>query len=295
MKWRRYVGIDMQCGEIRVVALRRRWRKGGQLVGSHICSIPGGPIPEDLRQISPASRQTLVTALQDALLPIVNKERRVALSMPDRCGYVMTLDIDRFPRLRGEGKEVVAWQIGKLLPVLSELQFDYQVLTRSAGGAVRLLVIAAEKEIIGEYENLISQAGFIPKHIGFYGLNVYRHWHYRLDPEGDAILVSLNQEGIVVQSFRGGILEYYRARAVGNQVPRQVQELHRIVAGYGREFSGRGRFKAYLHADKPVEPGAQEALNECFGRKVQLLEGHAGSPPALAAALGAAECMMMGG
>lgn len=295
MKWRQYVGIDMQSDEIRVVSLRKRWRKGGQLVGSHLCPTPGGSNPADLRQLSPASRQALITTLHDAILPLVIKERRIALSLPDHCGYVLTLDIDRFPRLRGEGKEVVAWQLGKLLPGLSELQFDYQVLTRSAGGAVRLLVIAAEKEVVGEYEKLISQAGFIPEHIGFYGLNVYRHWRYRLDPEGDAILVSLNQEGIVVQSFRDGVLEYYRARAVGGQISRQLQELHRIVAGYGREFSGRGRFKAYLHADEPVEHAAHEALNECFGRKVQLLEGHADSPPALAAALGAAERMMMGG
>ena len=295
MKSRRYVGIDMQRGEIRAVSLRKRWRKGGQLVGSHICTIPGDSIPEDLRQISPGARQALIKTLHEALLPIVIKERRVALSLPDHCGYVMTLEVDRFPRLRGEGKEVVAWQIGKLLSGLSELQFDYQVLTRSPGGGVRLLVIAAEKDVVAAYENLIRQAGFIPEQVGFYGLNVYRHWRYRLDPEGDAILVSLNQEGIVVQSFRDGVLEYYRSRAVGGQVSRQVQELHRIVAGYGREFSGRGRFRAYLHADKPVEQAAQEALNECFGRKVQLLEGHADSPPALAAALGAAERMMMGG
>lgn len=295
MKWRRYVGIDMQCGEIRIVSLRRRWRKGGQLVGSHICPIPGGSLPEDLRKLSSAHRQALITTLHEALLPVVFKERRVALSLPDHCGYVMTLDIDRFPRLRGEGKEVVAWQMAKLLPGLSELHFDYQVLTRAAGGAVRLLVIAAEKEVVGVYENLFREAGFMPQQIGFYGLNVYRHWRYRLDPEGDAILVSLNQEGIVVQSFRDGVLEYYRARAVGSQVSRQVQELHRIVAGYGREFSGRGRFRAYLHVDKPVEQAALEALNECFGRRVQLLEGHADSPPALAAAFGAAERMMMGG
>ena len=295
MKWRRYVGVDMQCGEIRVVALRRRWRKGGQLVGSQISSIPGGSFPDDIRRISPSFRQLLVTTLHDALLPVVFKEHRVAISLPDHCGYVMTLDIDKFPRLRGEGKQVVAWQIGKVLPGLSDLQFDYQVLTRSAGGSVRLLVIATEKEVVRCYEELIGAAGFIPVHIGFYGLNVYRHWRYRLDPEGDALLVSLNQEGIIVQSYRDGVLEYYRARAVGGQLSRQVQELHRIVAGYGREFSGRGRFRAYLHCDRPVELAALEALNECFGRKVQLLEGHAGSPPALAAALGAAERMMMGG
>ncbi len=295
MKWRRYVGVDMQCGEIRVVALRRRWRKGGQLVGSQICSIPSGSFPEDLRRISPSFRQTLVTTLHDVLPPVVFKERRVALSLPDHCGYVMTLDIEKFPRLRGEGKQVVAWQLGKVLPGLSDLQFDYQVLTRSGGGSVRLLVIAAEKEVVSCYEDLFGQAGFIPEHIGFYGLNVYRHWRYRLDPEGDAILVSLNQEGIIVQSYRDGVLEYYRARPVGGQLSRQVQELHRIVAGYGREFSGRGRSRAYLHADKPLEHAALEALNECFGRKVHLLEGHADSPPALAAALGAAERMMMGG
>lgn len=295
MRWRRYVGVDMQGSEIRVVALRRRWRKGGQLVESQIRPMPGGSSIEDFRRLTPSSHQDLVSSLREALLPVVAKERRVALSLPDRCGYIMTLTVDRLSRFPGEGREVVAWQLGKLLSGISDLQFDYQVLRRSPGGAAHLLVVAAETKVLRWYENLFYEIGFIPEHIGFYGLNVYRHWRYRLDPEGDAILVSMNQEGLIVQSYRDGTLEYYRGRAVGGQVSRQVQELHRIVAGYGQEFSGRGRFRVFLHAEKPVESATQEALNECFGRKVQLLEGHAGCSPALVAALGSAERMMMGG
>jgi Tfp pilus assembly PilM family ATPase len=286
----------MQGDEIRAVALRRRWRKGGQLLESRIQAMPKTPSGSDDTLLIPASSETaLVSALRDTLQPVALGERRVAVSLPDHCGYVLTLNIENFSRSHREARGVVAWQVGNLLPGLSNLHLDYQVLRREIGGAARLLVIAIEKEILGRYENFIQQAGYIPEYISFYGLNLYRHWRYRLDPEGDAILFSMNEEGIVIQSYRDGVMEYYRARAVGGEASHQVQELHRIVTGYGREFTGSGRFGVFLHADKPVEQATQEALSECFGRKVQLLEGNADSPPALAAALGAAECMMMGG
>jgi hypothetical protein len=50
----------------------------------------------------------------------------------------------------------------------------------------------------------------------------------------------------------------------------------------------------FLHADRGVERSVVEAINECFGRKAEVLEGHGDSPLVLAAALGAAECLMMG-
>jgi Tfp pilus assembly PilM family ATPase len=297
MKWRRYIGVDMRGNEIRVAGLRRNWRRGAELLQSRVKKIMPVPISGDsLKEMSQTTEQALVKSLRQVLTPVTQNERRLALSLPDRCGYVMNLKLERFSRSRKEGMEVVMWQVRKLLPAISDLQADYQVLQRSATGSVRVLVVAIEKRLLGLYENLIREAGFIPEYVGFYGLNVYRHWRYRLEPEGDAILVIMNEDGIILQTYRDGVLEYYQARAVGGQDARQVQELHRIVAGgRSQHFSGLGRCRVFLHAEKAVEAATLEALNECFGRKLQILEGDEENPPALTAALGAAECVMMGG
>jgi Tfp pilus assembly PilM family ATPase len=296
MTRRRYVGVDIHDDEIRIAGLRRGLRRDGQALVSRIESVPGLLGAKDLKGMDPSAEQSLVASLREVLQAVALKERRVAVSLPDRYGYVMNLQLDSFSRSRKEGMEIVMWQMHKLLPGLAELQVDYQVLQRSSGGPVHVLVVAMEKQTLGLYENLFHKAGFIPEMIGFHGLHIYRHWRYRLDTEEDAILVITNEDGIIVQTYRKGVLEYYRARAVGAQVAHQVQELHRIVAG-GRahEFSGLGRCRVFLHADDTVAPATIEALSECFGRKVQVLEGHAHISPALAAALGAAECLMMGG
>lgn len=295
MKWRRYIGVDLHDKEIRVAALRRRWRKGGQLIGQQVLATPGSLGPAAEAQPGATYEPAQLASLRDTLMSLALREQRVAVSLPDRFGYVLLLEIDSFSRSRREGREVVAWQIGNLLPGLSDPHFDFQVLRRSPGGAARVLVVAIEREVLRRYENLLQQTGFVPGYVGFYGLNLYRFWRYRLDPDGDAVLVSINEDGVILQSYRDGVLDYYRARAVGGQVSHQVQELHRIVAGGGQEFAGRGRFRIFLHVDQPLQPETEEALNECFGRKVQVLEGHGGCSPALAAAVGAAERLMMGG
>lgn len=295
MNRRRYIGIDLHDGNIRVAGMHRRWRNGVQLFDSRIENMPSDMTLEALKHASPATEQAFIKLLQKLLLPIVLKERRLALSLPDRCGYVMTMDVAGFTRSSKVGRELVAWQLRKLLPGLANLQFDYQVLKRAAGGNVQLLVVAMEKQDLDIYETLFQKAGFILQTVGFFGLNVYRHWRYRLDPKGDAILLSMNEDGIIIQTYRDSVLSYYRAGAVGSQISHQLQELHRIVAGCSQEFSARGRARVFLHADMPVEGTTLDALNECFGRKVLLLKGHEHIPPALAAAQGAAERMMMGG
>lgn len=295
MNRRRYIGIDLHDGNMRVAGMYRRWRKGAHLFASRIESMPMAMMLEALKQASPDAEQMFIKSLHKLLLPIAPNERRLALSLPDKCGYVMTMDVAGFTRSRKEGREVVAWQLRKLLPGLADLHFDYQTLKRAAGGNVHLLVVAIEKQVLDRYETLFQKAGFILQTVGFFGLNVYRHWRYRLDPEGDAILLSMNEDGIIIQTYRDSVLEYYRAGAVGSQISHQLQELHRIVAGCAQEFSARGRARVFLHADKPVKGATLDALNECFGRKVLLLKGHGHISPALAAAQGAAERMMMGG
>ncbi|ABA88926.1 type II secretion system ATPase PulM, putative [Syntrophotalea carbinolica DSM 2380] len=295
MKRRRYIGIDLHDGNMRIAGMHRRWRKGAQLFASRIENMPKDMTLESLKQASPEAEQVFVNSLHKLLLPIASKERRLALSLPDRCGYVMTMDVAGFTRSRKESREVVAWQLRKLLPGIADLHFDYQVLKRTGGGKAHLLVVAMEKQALDRYETLFQKAGFILHTVGFFGLNIYRHWRYRLDPEGDAILLAMNEDGIIVQTYRDSVLSYYRAGAVGSRISHQLQELHRIVAGCAQDFSPRNRARVFLHADRPVDETTLDALNDCFGRKVLLLTGHGHISPALAAAQGAAERMMMGG
>jgi Tfp pilus assembly PilM family ATPase len=294
MTWRRYVGVDIHDTQLRIAALRKRWRKGGLPVDGRVVDLQHSLEPARLRELDSGQRTGLLAALHDAIQTVAVGEKRIALSLPDRCGYVLPMEIEGFPRLRGEGMAMIDWQLKKLLPGCSGLQFDYQVLKREPGNPTRLLVIAAEKSLLGLYQELLQDAGFSSVHVSFHGLNLYRHWRYRLDPEGDAILVVMTEDGVNLQIYRAGRLEYYNSRRTGAESDRQVQELHRIVAGYAREFSGRIRHRLFLHADRGVERSVVEAINECFGRKAEVLEGHGDSPLVLAAALGAAECLMMG-
>lgn len=291
---RRYVGIDFHTGNIRLAVLGKKWRKGGLLLGGQVHKPGVSLAASSLGGISAGEKKQLAGWLREVLLPLTGNEKRVGLSLPDRYGSILTLAIENFTRMPGEGREVVGWQLKKMLPGRPELHFDYQVLRREADGTARLLVVAAEKEKLGLYENLTMEAGFTPTFISFYGLSLYRHWRYRLDPEGNAILVALHDEGIHFQVYRDGVLEYYKSRATGVEPVHKIQELHRIVAGYGREPSGRARHRLFLHTDRPAERALLDSLGELFGCKVQVLEGSADSPPLLAAAVGTAECMMGG-
>jgi hypothetical protein len=160
-----------------------------------------------------------------------------------------------------------------------------------------------EEAVLRQYEELLAEAGFCPVQIGFHGLELYRHLRYRLDSEGDAVLLVLNGEGITVQYYQHGILEYYRFRPVGGQWQEQVRELHRLLAGCRRDLPGILRAGIFLYREGTIHEDLLVALTECFNRPVQVMDGSGreagkapgtGEMPALAAALGAAERLMTG-
>jgi type IV pilus assembly protein PilM len=304
MNRRRFLGIDVRPGAMCAVALLQRLRQGPRLAGGQGCDLSDGLLRPGRHEANIRVPRAFVSAVRELLRPLADGERRVALVLPDHCGYTLVLSVDSAFRTRREGRDILAWQLGNLLPGAASLELDFQVLRRSADGSLRVLVVAVEEAILGQYEELLAEAGFCPVQIGFHGLELYRHLRYRLDSEGDAVLLVLNGEGITVQYYQDGILGFYRFRPVGAPWQEQIRELHRLLAGCRRDVPGLLRARIFLYREGTVSENLLAALAECFNRPVQVMDGAGreggkaladGEVPALAAALGAAERLMTGG
>ena len=108
------------------------------------------------------ARLATIAAVKKALEAVALKERRTTLVLPDAAVRVLLLDFDQMPAKADEALAVVRFRLKKLLPFdADDALVSYQVMS-STRGMVRVLAVAIPREVLGEYEAMVREAGFEP-------------------------------------------------------------------------------------------------------------------------------------
>ena len=78
------------------------------------------------------------------------------------CGAGVVLDFDQLPSKPVEALPVVRFRLKKLLPFdAEEAVVSYQVMS-SAKDPVHVLAVAMPKDVLDEYEGVVTAAGYLP-------------------------------------------------------------------------------------------------------------------------------------
>lgn len=131
-----------------------------QVAGS---PLPPGAVVPSLKLGNIVDRIAVIAALKRTLGAVqLGKERDVTLIVPDTSVRVLLLDFDEIPSKAEEALSVLRFRLAKLLPFNPELaQISYQVMSRHAL-VLQVLVVAAPREVLAEYESAVREAGFEP-------------------------------------------------------------------------------------------------------------------------------------
>src|SRR6185312_9895109 len=90
------------------------------------------------------------------------RSRDVTLVVPDAAVRVLLLDFDQLPSKMAEALPVVRFRLKKLLPFdADEAAVSYQVMSSDKDG-VRVVAVAMPREVLGEYEGVVTEAGYLP-------------------------------------------------------------------------------------------------------------------------------------
>ena len=92
----------------------------------------------------------------------VERSRDVTLVVPDAAVRVLLLDFDQLPSKMAEALPVVRFRLKKLLPFdADDAVVSYQVMS-SAKDLVRVLAVAMPRDVLEEYEGVVTAAGYLP-------------------------------------------------------------------------------------------------------------------------------------
>jgi type IV pilus assembly protein PilM len=130
--------------------------------------VPAGAVVPGLKAGNLVDRQGVTAAVRKALDEVSGKGsdrspgRHVTVVVPDATVRVLLLDFDQLPSKAVEALPVVRFRLKKLLPFDADTAaVSYQVLASERGG-VRVLAVAMPKDVLEEYEGVVTAAGYLP-------------------------------------------------------------------------------------------------------------------------------------
>src|ERR1700761_6500729 len=90
------------------------------------------------------------------------RQRDVTLVVPDAAVRVLFLEFDELSSKEAEVLPMVRFRLKKLLPFdADQAAVSYQVMS-STKGLVKMLVVAMPKDVLTEYEGVVTAAGYQP-------------------------------------------------------------------------------------------------------------------------------------
>lgn len=232
-----------------------------------------GGVAPGLKVGNIVDRAGVVAAVRGALDDVAGKGservvgRDVTVVIPDAAVRVLLLDFDQLPSKAAEALPVVRFRLKKLLPFDADsAAVSYQVMS-SERGIVRVMAVAMPKDVLDEYEGVVTAAGYLPGAVlpstlaALAGLDA---------AEAPALVVNAGSGGVTTAIVKGGVLLLHRAldlSAAANDAV--VVEAVAIVDGSatggawaGQEPGGYDRFdaEAAMQSSVVVKAELREAI-----------------------------------
>jgi len=130
---------------IGVVAARQQTALDAAAITAFASLLPGSVVPALNAPNFPYPAR-IVAALRQALDPIVERDRKLTLVIPDAAVRVLLLDFDSLPEKPADVLPIIRFRLRKLLPFeVDDAAVSYQVMTRH-----------------DEYEGVVREAGYEP-------------------------------------------------------------------------------------------------------------------------------------
>jgi type IV pilus assembly protein PilM len=268
---RNYLGLEIYHLGLRAVAIQRRG-SGFALTGGQTLKFSEGVLQPSVLEPNIRKPEAFVDGVREVLLPLARREKRVAVALPDTSGHTYLLDVDTPFKSHSEGLEIVRWQIKEMLPPqMKAYAADFQVIEERESGGRRVLVSVLARDVLTQYEELLSQAGFAAGLIDFHALNLYNAYHSRIELGSDFFLIGVDENQLCMLAFENQMLDLCRTKTVPEDPERIFQEINRSMVGYRRSHGSMTRMKVHLHTNWPEPAELHEAVKSAFEREVELL------------------------
>lgn len=247
------VGLDIGSSSIKVVQLKAS-KRGYQLVNFGIEPIP----PQTIVDGTIMNQGAVVDAIRDLFVKLHIRQKQVAIAI---AGHSVIIKKVTVPKMTPEELEAqIPWEAEHHIPFSKDdVYIDHQVLNpNTPQGQMELLLVAAKKEVVGDYEAAAREAQLDPVIVDVAAFTVQNAYDLNYDtaPNDTVVLINVGAAISNINILSNGVSAFTRDVTIGgNAFTEEIQK--QLNVGYDEaeayKVGGAGGSEAHEVVPQEVE------------------------------------------
>lgn len=218
------IGLDIGASSVKAVEIALKSRdKGFELRSLGQASLPS----EAIVQGAFLNSSAIVDAIREAVDSGRISGKDVAASVSGHSVIVKRVNLPQMSR--EELEDQIQWEAEQYIPFdVNEVNLDFQILDSNEDeGQMDVLLVAAKKDLIDDYVQVITEAGLNPVAIDVAGFAIQNAYELNYEQEADAVvaLVNIGAQVVNINVLRNGIPAFTRDIMTGGaQYTEEIQK-----------------------------------------------------------------------
>jgi type IV pilus assembly protein PilM len=264
------VGLDIGSSTVKAVELSIKG-KGRDFDLTHlgVAKLPSESIVQGAFLNSSAIVDTVREAIDNAKI----RTKNVAVAVSGHSVIVKKVNLPMMSR--DELDEQIRWEAEQYIPFdVNEVNLDFQILndgeSEDSAGQMGVLLVAAKKDLIDDYVQVITEAGLVPAVVDVASFAVENAFNSNYDsaPEDVVALVNIGAEVVNINILANGIPAFTRdITTAGNQYTEEIQKALSVTFDEAEriKLGGRARDESQDVVPQEVEQAMQSVSETVIG------------------------------
>ncbi len=218
------IGLDIGSSSVKAVEITQKSKdKGFELRSLGQAALPN----EAIVQGAFLNSSAIVDSIREAIDSGRINGKDVAASVSGHSVIVKRVNVPQMTR--DELEDQIQWEAEQYIPFdVNEVNLDFQILdANEEEGHMDVLLVAAKKDLIDDYYQVITEAGLTPVAIDVAGFAVQNAFelNYEQDPEAVTALVNIGSQVVNINVLRAGVPAFTRDIMTGGaQYTEEIQK-----------------------------------------------------------------------
>jgi type IV pilus assembly protein PilM len=216
------VGLDIGSSSVKLVEVAPKGRGGFELAHLGVAPVP----TEAIVQGAFLNSGAIVEAIREALATAKTRTKSAAAAVSGHSVIVKKVSLPRMTR--SELEEQIRWEAEQYIPFdVNEVNLDFQILDERGEGQMDVLLVAAKKDLIDDYVQVIGEAGLTPVAIDVAAFAVENAFeaNYDISTSETVALVNIGAQTANINVVANGAPCFTRdITAAGNQYTEEIQK-----------------------------------------------------------------------
>jgi type IV pilus assembly protein PilM len=210
------IGLDIGSSHVKLMEMEQDARSGRwRLINFGLAPLP----PEAIVDGSVMNSSVIVDAIRDLVQRHRVKTRNVVASVSGNSVIIKRINL---PLMTPEElEESIQWEAEQYIPFdINDVNIDVQILDGASEdpGQMEVLLVAARKELVNEYQSIIQQAGMKPVVVDVDAFAIANMYAVNYEKNNESVaLINVGASTVNIHVIRGGVSAFTRDIGVGGR------------------------------------------------------------------------------